>query len=236
MTDDGRGNSRSSNPLARVAGGFVAFMGSGAWQGIGGIVGIAGLALTAYSLLAGPPSFLLRVVAELPFVGSRITVEDAAVGPGTDASRAGGAAGVVVTVVAPSASGGASAPASDPASRVAKVELANAPSPAPWSGAPITGPACSGVENTWFFAANFSESGGLGVTFTEVVNTIDGTTAPPLTNQLRVPAGGSLGLNRAFCFRDNREHSIQTTFRGSDELGRPVIVEGAAVRLLPRTP
>lgn len=49
---------------------------SGRWQGIGGVVGIAALVVSAYTAVAGPPPVLVNVIAQIPGIRDLQLVKD----------------------------------------------------------------------------------------------------------------------------------------------------------------
>jgi hypothetical protein len=104
----------------------------------------------------------------------------------------------------------------------------------PWSGTPISTPICTGVNNTWFFSQVLTETGGVAVSLMLVKNFIDNSsTSSDAPSSIRVPAGGSFNLGtRQFCFPAGIQHTIQSTFIGTDANGRPVSFTAPVVTLL----
>ena len=118
--------------------------------------------------------------------------------------------------------------------KTANVQIVNQPSPVPWSGAPVNNPVCAGISETWMFNTVLTEIGGVDVTFTTTRNTIDMTRTDEFQGMIKVEALKSVTLPRAFCFNDRNQHTIVSTFSGTDANGSPVSVTAPAARLQPR--
>ena len=117
----------------------------------------------------------------------------------------------------------------------AVVQATNSPSQVPWNGAPISAiPECVGVANTWFFATTLTETAGASVSITSSVNTNDGLVRPAFTENIAVPSKGSVTLNRGFCFNQPTQHTVQSTFTGTDASGHAITVISPTVTLLAR--
>jgi hypothetical protein len=113
----------------------------------------------------------------------------------------------------------------------AVVTIVYTPNPIPWSAGPGTTQTCASAPNVWRFSAVFTESAGTGVSLTSVSNVVDGVSQPALTIALSIPALGSGTLLRELCFTAATQHTLQSTFTGTDEEGRSVSFSGPQVTL-----
>jgi hypothetical protein len=116
----------------------------------------------------------------------------------------------------------------------AVVTIAYTPSPVPWSAGPGTTQTCASVPNVWRFSAVFIESGGTGVSLTSVTNVLDGVTQSAVAIVLSIPALGSGTLLRELCFTTATQHTLLSTFTGTDEEGRMVSFSAPPVTLSAR--
>ncbi len=132
----------------------------------------------------------------------------------------------------PSSPSPAPAPAPSPAPPSAAVVVVSyAPSPVPYAGASQT-TTCSASPNAWRFTTNYVESGGVAVTLTSVVTTLDGVAQAPVAVSIVVPARGSLANSAEICFPTSTQHTLRHAFTGVDGQGRAVSVTGPELVLL----
>ena len=111
--------------------------------------------------------------------------------------------------------------------------MAYSPNPAPYSG--LGSAACNGNPNTWKFTTTFTESGGVAVTLTSVVATLDGAAQPAVSLTTAVPANGTfVNSTSEICFSTTTQHTLQHAFTGTDSQGRAVSFTGPVLVLSAR--
>ncbi len=127
----------------------------------------------------------------------------------------------------------APAPAPAPAPTLtAAVSVAYTPNPVPYAGAGLT--TCLGFANSWRFTATLTETGGVAVTITSVVATLDGVAQPPVAVSIAVAARGSNALPLEVCFPAATQHTLVQALSGVDSQGRAVTFTGGTVTLAAR--
>ncbi|MBZ5555740.1 MAG: fibronectin type III domain-containing protein [Acidobacteriia bacterium] len=107
------------------------------------------------------------------------------------------------------------------------------PNPVPFSGTAIAAAACVGVPNTWFYTETIRETSGVAVTLTKWVSVRDGQS---IINQGSVnsviPARGTKNFDFNWCISGSGQHTIQTTWSGTDANGNSFSHVGPLVTLL----
>ena len=122
----------------------------------------------------------------------------------------------------------AAAPAPTPPAPTAAVSVTYSPSPVPWSAGPGTIlPACANIANVWRFTTTFRETGGVAVTVTSVVATVDGVAQASVAVGVPVPANGSTAQPSEVCFGTSTQHTMQHNFTATDGQGRTTTFSGA---------
>ena len=100
------------------------------------------------------------------------------------------------------------------------ISVTDTPNPVPFSGTPIAG--CVGAPNTWFYAETIRETGGVAVTLTKYVTTLDGQSiiSQASLNEA-IPANGIANSNIHWCLTgsDQSQHTLQTTLSVTDANG-----------------
>jgi len=76
-----------------------------------------------------------------------------------------------------------------------------------------------------------TETAGVAVTVTTTTNVVDGSQQPDLTGSIAIAARGSASLNRQFCFGTATQHTVQSTFRGTDANGQAIVLISPVVTL-----
>ena len=118
-------------------------------------------------------------------------------------------------------------------SGTASVQATNSSAQVAFSGNPITdAPECASRPNTWFFTTTLTETGGVGVSITSTVNSLDGSPQVPIAGNIAIAARGSVTLNRRYCFLQPTQHVVQSTFSGTDANGHAISVTAPVVILL----
>lgn len=108
------------------------------------------------------------------------------------------------------------------------------PSPVPWGAGPGSTTICANSANVWRFNAVFTESGGSAISITTMVNSLDGTAQAPIASTISVPARGSFTIAREFCFPASTQHTVASSFSGTDAGGHAFTLTGPTVTLLAR--
>ncbi|MBI3402476.1 MAG: fibronectin type III domain-containing protein [Acidobacteria bacterium] len=132
---------------------------------------------------------------------------------------------------------GQSAPSNEIVATVAlqagAISVTVTPNPVPFSGTPIAATACVGVPNTWFYTETIRETAGVAVTLTKWVSVLDGRS---ILNQgtvnSAISAHGSTTFNFNWCLSAAGQHTIQTTWSGTDANGNSFSYGGPIVTLL----
>jgi hypothetical protein len=115
----------------------------------------------------------------------------------------------------------------------ANVTATNSAAQVPFSGVPITdAPECATRPNTWFFTTVLTETNGVAVSITSTVNSLDGSAQPAVSGNISIGARGAFTLNRRFCFLQPTQHTVQSTFSGTDANGHAVTVTAPVITLL----
>jgi len=154
-------------------------------------------------------------------------------------------AGIGIAKASGGSSGTSSTPASTPAAQTpapvpptpapvltANVTATASPNPAPYSGAPIPGPGvCAGSPDTWFYNEVLTETVGVAVHLTHVVDALNGSTLNDVSQDINIAAKGSATLSYAWCFSPPTSRTIQSTWTGTDANGHAITVRGPAVTL-----
>jgi hypothetical protein len=122
--------------------------------------------------------------------------------------------------------GGSSSPSSPTPPRTGAVTVAYAPNPSPYAGATGTTAICLAAANVWKFTTTFTETGGVAVTLTSVVTSLDGAAQASVAINFAVPASGTLANSAEICFQTSTQHTLQHTFSGTDSQGRAITVTG----------
>jgi hypothetical protein len=117
-------------------------------------------------------------------------------------------------------------------STVAAVVITASPNPVPFSGTPITdNSVCAGLRNTWYYTQTLTETTGVAVSFSSVVDRISGAVLQSDTVALPLRARGSITYNYRWCLVSSSAQTAQATFSGVDATGRAVTFVGPVVTL-----
>lgn len=109
------------------------------------------------------------------------------------------------------------------------------PNPVPYSGRPVPLFSCRDNPHTWYYEQTlYSNTGGHSYTFTERENFFDGRFVSRIGETLTLAPNGSVKFSSRWCSAYPEFHYAQTRFKGKDEAGNPVVVNGPIVRLQPR--
>jgi hypothetical protein len=103
----------------------------------------------------------------------------------------------------------------------------------PYSGRPITDSfSCRDLKHTWFYEQKLATETGLKVTITERENFFDGRFVNKVSQRIEIAGNSSYSINSRWCSGYPIFHYAQTRFKGVDEEGNPVVLNGPWVRLL----
>ena len=112
------------------------------------------------------------------------------------------------------------------------VTISSASTQIAWSGAPTNLPACSGSANTWYWDEVFVETAGVAVSLTSRTSVRDGVPQAAASVGISVPAHGSFTNHTVYCFPSAAQHTVQSTFQGTDANGHSITVVGPTITLL----
>jgi hypothetical protein len=124
--------------------------------------------------------------------------------------------------------GGSSPSAPTPPSTPAPTAVltVSAPASVAWS-APAAGSTCAaGSVSDFVWTDTISESGGVQVSLTSVVFTIDSAPSSPTAVNIAVPARGQIAASHELCFPTTGGHTVTWQYSGKDANGHSVGTSG----------
>lgn len=129
--------------------------------------------------------------------------------------------------------GGVPTPIPSPPNTHPRIKVLVNPEPVPYSGRPITDTArCRDLKHTWYYEQVLHTETGIPVTITERENFFDGRFVNKVVETIRIGGNGTARLNSRWCSGYPIFHYAQTRFKGKDDEGNPVVLNGAWVRLM----
>jgi len=114
----------------------------------------------------------------------------------------------------------------------ASIVAAVAQNPVPFSGKPITDAVCVGNPNTWFYDETLTETVGVGVRITQIIDVFDGVVRNDTLVDNTVSPRGRVTYRYQWCWSPLAAHRVQSTFSGVDANGHPISVVGPEITLL----
>lgn len=106
------------------------------------------------------------------------------------------------------------------------------PEPVAHSGTPVGLFSCRDLPYTWYYDQHLNAETDIPVTLTERDNFFDGRFVSTNTQSIRLVVHVPVILHTRWCSAYPKPHYVQTSFKGKDDNGEPVVVSGPWVRLL----
>jgi hypothetical protein len=120
--------------------------------------------------------------------------------------------------------GGSSPSAPTPAQTA--VLRVSAPANVAWSAPGAASTCAAGSASDFAWTDTISESGGVQVSLTSVVFTIDSAASPPTAVNIAVPARGQIAASHELCFSTTGGHTVTWQYGGKDANGNAVTTSG----------
>jgi hypothetical protein len=105
------------------------------------------------------------------------------------------------------------------------------PSPVPFSGVPVPLFSCRDLGHTWYYEQIIHAPSGTGFRLTERENYFDGRLVSRTSENIVVGGNGTWTINSRWCSAFGSEHTAQHRFKGVDDEGNPIIVNGPLLTL-----
>ena len=111
------------------------------------------------------------------------------------------------------------------------VRLRINPDPVPFSGVLVPLASCRDLVYTWYYEQVIHAETGIRFTLTERENYFDGRLVSRTPENINVDGNGTARINSRWCSAFANAHTAQHRFKGRDENGNEIIVNGPLVRL-----
>lgn len=121
---------------------------------------------------------------------------------------------------------GSSSP-SAPTPALTAVLTVSAPASVAWSAPGAASTCAAGSASDFVWTDTISESGGVQVSLTSVVFTIDSVASSPTAVNIVVPARGQVASSHELCFSTTGGHTVTWQYSGKDANGHAVSTSGA---------
>lgn len=105
------------------------------------------------------------------------------------------------------------------------------PDPVPFSGVPVQLFSCRDLPHTWYYAQIIHAMTGISFKLTERENYFDGRLVSRTPENIEVGGNGTWTINSRWCSAFGTAHTAQHRFKGRDEEGNEIIVNGPVVQL-----
>jgi len=105
------------------------------------------------------------------------------------------------------------------------------PNPVPFSGVTVPLASCSGLAHTWYYEQLIHAQTGIPFRLTERENYFDGRLVSRTNENIFVGGNDTARINSRWCSAFGNEHTAQHRFKGKDNDGNDIIVNGPLVRL-----
>lgn len=105
------------------------------------------------------------------------------------------------------------------------------PNPVPFSGVPVPLFSCRDLAHTWYYEQVIHAPSGIGFKLTERENYFDGRLVSRTSENIVVGGNGTWKINSRWCSAFGSEHTAQHRFKGVDDEGNPIVVNGPLVKL-----
>lgn len=121
------------------------------------------------------------------------------------------------------------------ASLTGAITVTNSANPVPFSGAQPDAGACRGQPNTWLWDQVLTETGGVGITITSVVTSVDNAAGNDVNPNLQIAAKGSFTRKMSMCFPNTTQsHTVKIDYKGTDANGHAVSFSAPVTTLSPK--
>ena len=101
-----------------------------------------------------------------------------------------------------------------------------------FSGVPVPLASCRELPHTWYYEQVIEGLTGIPFRLTERENYFDGRLVSRTPENLRVEGNDTARINSRWCSAFGMPHTAQHRFKGRDDEGNEIIVNGPLVRLL----
>jgi hypothetical protein len=105
------------------------------------------------------------------------------------------------------------------------------PDPVPFSGVPVPLAGCRDLAHTWYYEQVIHAQTGIPFRLTERENYFDGYFVSRTNENIYVDGNGTARINSRWCSAFGMAHTAQHRFKGKDDEGNDIIVNGPVVRL-----
>lgn len=112
-----------------------------------------------------------------------------------------------------------------------RVQLKINPDPVPFSGVPVPLFSCRDLPHTWYYEQVIHAQTGVPFRLTERENYFDGRLVSRMNENIYVEGNGTARINSRWCSAFGNEHTAQHRFKGKDDEGNDIIVNGPLVKL-----
>jgi hypothetical protein len=126
-----------------------------------------------------------------------------------------------VTAVAIAAIAGCGSSPNAPTALIAALALSE-PNPVAWSAPAAGGTCAAGSVSDYVWTDTISETGGVQVTLTSLVVTIDAVMNAPTAMSRTIPANNQTALSRELCFSVTSSHTVTSRYSGTDANGHSI--------------
>jgi len=105
------------------------------------------------------------------------------------------------------------------------------PNPVPFSGVAVPLLSCWDLAHTWYYEQIIHAQTGIPFRLTERENYFDGRLVSRTNENIFVEGNGTARLNSRWCSAFGSAHTAQHRFKGKDDQGNDIIVNGPLVQL-----
>jgi hypothetical protein len=112
-----------------------------------------------------------------------------------------------------------------------RVLLRVEPEPVPFSGTAVPLASCRDLPHTWYYQQLIHARSGISFRLIERENYFDGRLVSRTQENIQVSGNGTSTINSRWCSAFGMAHTAQHRFRGEDETGRDIVVNGPLVHL-----
>ena len=105
------------------------------------------------------------------------------------------------------------------------------PDPVPFSGVAVPLASCRELAHTWYYEQVIHAQTGIPFRLTERENYFDGYFVSRTNENIYVEGNGTARLNSRWCSAFGMAHTAQHRFKGKDDEGNDIIINGPVVRL-----
>jgi hypothetical protein len=105
------------------------------------------------------------------------------------------------------------------------------PNPVPFSGVFVPLASCRELPQTWYYEQVIHAQTGIPFRLTERENYFDGRLVSRTNENIYVEGNGTARINSRWCSAFANAHTAQHRFKGKDDEGNDIIVNGPLVQL-----